>query len=89
MKLELWLVLASIVLLPKGTWFSFSFAFLTVYLQLIDESSGFQGFCIYIETNQLIFIITITYLASVWSVRALRVRDSMGTLVRYRLLKFQ
>ena len=31
------------------------FTFLTVYFEPIDESSGFQAFCIYVETNQLIY----------------------------------
>ena len=45
---------------------------------------------LYLYRNQSInFLVTITWLVSVWSVGVLRVWDSMGTLVRYELLIFQ
>ena len=51
--LELWLLRVSIVLLPISTCFFF-YVHKGVFIKPIDESIGFQDFCIYVETNKLI-----------------------------------
>ena len=80
--LELWLLRASIVLPPIRTCFFFC---LLSNLFIAYWISKF----LYLYRNQLInFLITITWLVSVWAVGMLSVWDSMGVLARYWLLKF-